>query len=264
MLGKILSGGDFAQWASFATPAFFSVMPTTPLWRSAKSLARGTRDPDRYARVVAARRALLARSLLTVTLESPAARSTPLPVDEARAVLTLEARATQVVELYFHQLLHGDTTLLDLREQAFGTQAAAARGQLAWHPASWLAEWDPDFIAALRQVYSGFYRDDASGFRAGLRALNLERAEGVFRQHFGDGQRSVRFEVKHFVSTFHQVFVICRDAKLSLHADFLPLGLYLASLYDHLEHLGAAVDVNAAFEKASVLAPQAAPVNMGL
>jgi hypothetical protein len=74
------------------------------------------------------------------------------------------------------------------------------------------------------------------------------------------------------VSTFHQVFVLCRDAKQSLHPDFLPLGLYLATLYDHLERLGAAVDVLAAFEKASVLEadaapiapPLAAPVNYGL
>jgi hypothetical protein len=259
MLGKILSGADFGQWASFATPAFFSVMPTTSLWRSARSLASGTRDPDRYARAVSSRRALLARSPLAITLETPAVRSAPLPVDEARAVLTLEARATQIVELYFHQILHGDTTLLDLRQQAFGAQA-----RLTWHPASWLAQWEPSFIAALRQVYTGFYRGDPSGFRAGLRALNLQRAEDVFRQHFGDGQRSVRFEVKHFVSTFHQVFVICRDAKLSLHADFLPLGLYLASLYDHLERLGAAVDVMAAFDKASVLEAQAPLVNVGL
>jgi hypothetical protein len=259
MLGKILSGGDLGQWASFATPAFFSVMPTAPLWRSAKSLARGTRDPDRYERAVEARRALLASSLLTVTLESPASRSTPPAVGDAREALSPEARATQVVELYFHQLLHGDVTLLDLRQQAF-----AAQPPLTWQPASWLAEWDRSFIAALRQVYTGFYRDDPSGFRAGLRALNLERAEDVFRQHFGDGQRSVRFEVKHFVSTFHRVFVICRDAKVSLHADFLPLGIYLASLYDHLERLGAAVDVNAAFDKASVLEVQDAPVNAGL
>jgi hypothetical protein len=259
MLGKILGGADFGQWASFATPAFFSVMPTRPLWHSARNLARGTRDPDRYARAVRSRRALLARSLLTVTLESPTARGAGPHVEGAHTVLTLEARATQLVELYFHQLLHGDTTLLDVRQQAF-----AGQPQLSWHPASWLAEWEPGFIAALRQVYTGFYRGDPSGFRAGLRALNLERAEAVFRQHFGDGQASVRFEVKHFVSTFHQVFVICRDAKLSLHPDFLPLGLYLACLYDHLEHLGAAVDVGAAFEKASVLEVEEAPANLGL
>ena len=80
--------------------------------------------------------------------------------------------------------------------------------------------------------------------------MNLLHAEHVFRQHFGDGQGTVRFQVKHFVSTFHRVFVLCRDQKTQLHPDFLPLGLYLASLYDHEERLGAAVDVAAAFENA--------------
>jgi hypothetical protein len=260
MLGKLFQGGEFGQWASFVSPAFFSVMPTKPLWQRAKGLARATRDPDRYARAVNARRALLARSLLSITLDTPAThganRAHPAEGPEA---LAPEARAAQLVELYFHQLLHGDTTLLDVRQQAFGGAA-----QLVWKPASWVAEWDPSFIAALRQIYTGFYRDDPSGFRSGLRALNLEPAEAVFRRHFGDGQRAVRFEVKHFVSTFHQVFVICRDAKTSLHADFLPLGLYLASLYDHLERLGSAVDVAAAFEKASVLEAEASPLNAGL
>jgi hypothetical protein len=97
----------------------------------------------------------------------------------------------------------------------------------------------------------GAYRDDKSAFRAGLEALNLSHAEDVFVKHFGDGQRAVRFEVKHFVSTFHQVFVRCRDAGTRLHADFLLLGLYLATLYDHLEQLGVAVDVVSAFEQAS-------------
>jgi hypothetical protein len=167
-----------------------------------------------------------------------------------------EARATRVVALYFHQILHGDTTLLDLRHQAFST-----RHPLTWRPASWIAEWEPSFIEALRQVYVGFYRDDPSGFRAGLKALNLSHAEDVFRQHFGDGQRAVRFEVKHFVSTFHQVFVRSRDARTTLHPDFLLLGLYLASLYDHLERLGVPVDVAAAFEHASQLEPRAIAAN---
>jgi hypothetical protein len=259
MLGRILSGGEFGQWASFVSPAFFNVMPTKPLWQRAKGLARATRDPDRYARAVNARRALLGRSLLTLTLETPATRSSERPPPAHAAALSPDARAAQVVELYFHQILHGDTALLDLRQQAFSGAAP-----LVWRPAAWVTEWDPGFIAALRQVYTGFYRDDPEGFRAGLRRLNLERAEDVFRRHFGDGQRSVRFEVKHFVATFHQVFVICRDAKVSLHPDFLPLGLFLASLYDHLERLASGVDVAAAFEKASVLEAELAPQNPGL
>jgi hypothetical protein len=257
MFGRLLSGGEFGQWASFVTPAFFNVMPTKPLWRRFKALAHDTRDRGKYADVVRQRQALLARSPLAVTIEGPEARREPEP-SSTETRMTAEARAARVVALYFHQILHGDVTLLDLRHQAFSDHHP-----LTWRPASWIAEWEPGFLQALRQIYVGLYRDDASAFRAGLAALNLSHVEDIFKRHFGDGQRSVRFEVKHFVSTFHQVFVRCRDACTRLHPDFLLLGLYLASLYDHVERLGVAVDVVSAFEHASEIEPSPVAVNAG-
>jgi hypothetical protein len=257
MLGKLLSGGEFGQWASFVTPAFFNVVPTKSFLQRLERLVRGTRDPTAYAAAVRERQALLGRSSLAVTLEGPEARHAPeLSTAGADAAMSPEARAARVVALYFHQILHGTVTLLDLRHQAFSSQHP-----LTWRPAAWIAVWEPAFIEALRQIYVGFYRDDTSAFRAGLAALDLSHAEDVFKQHFGDGQRAVRFEVKHFVSTFHQVFLRCRDAGTRLHPDFSLLGLYLASLYDHLEGLGVAVDVTAAFEHASVLEPGAIAAN---
>jgi hypothetical protein len=252
MLGKLLSGGEFGQWASFVTPAFFDVMPTKALWQRGKELVRGTRDRELYARAVRERQALLARSSLSVTLAGPEAGPRPAASDAnaASPAISAEARAARVVALYFHQILHGDTTLLDLRQASFSEQHP-----FVWRPSPWLARWEPAFSAALRQIYVGFYRDDPAEFRAGLRALNLQHSEDVFRQHFGGGQRAVRFEVKHFVSTFHQVFLRCRDAHSRLHPDFLLLGLYLATLYDHLERLDVSVDVGAAFEHAAQLAP---------
>lgn len=259
MLGKLLSGGEFGQWASFVTPAFFDVMPTKALWQRFKELVRGTRDRELYARAMRERRELLARSSLSVTLASPEAPPGPATTGSSSSAssssasstaISAEARGARVVALYFHQILHGDTTLLDLRQASF-----SEHHPFVWRPSPWLARWEPAFGAALRQIYVGFYRDDTAEFRAGLRALNLEHCEDVFREHFGSGHGSVRFEVKHFVSTFHRVFVRCRDAHTRLHPDFLLLGLYLATLYDHLERLGVSVDVAAAFEHAAVLAP---------
>jgi hypothetical protein len=252
MLGKLLSGGEFGQWASFVTPAFFDVMPTKALWHRFKELVRGTRDRELYAQVVRERQALLARSSLGVTLLGPEAPKAARQPEAAHAgeglAISAESRAARVVALYFHQILHGDTTLLDLRQASFSDQHP-----FVWQPSAWIARWEPGFSAALRQIYAGFYRNDTAEFRAGLRALSLEHAEDVFRQHFGGEHGAVRFEVKHFVSTFHQVFLRCRDAHTRLHPDFLLLGLYLATLYDHLERLGVSVDVAAAYEQASAL-----------
>ena len=70
--------------------------------------------------------------------------------------------------------------------------------------------------------------------------------------HFGfgeDDQRAVRFRSTVFHSTFHQAFVSCRDAGVSLHRNFLALGIYLACLYDLLEALDLEFDVRDAFER---------------
>jgi hypothetical protein len=248
MIGKLLNSSEFGQWTSFVSPAFLEVMPAKALWQRFTALARHTRDRELYARAVAEREGWLVRSRLPVSLAprgAPVAAVSGGPADP----FPPQARAAAVVALYFHQLLHGKLTLLDLRQPAFTSQA----GRLVWRPAAWIASWDTSFIEALRAIYAGFYGGDAAGFQSGLVALNLLHAEDVFRLHFGDGQHAVRFEVKHFVSTFHQVFVRCRDQKTRLHPDFSLLGLYLASLYDHLERLGESVDVAAAFDLARSL-----------
>jgi hypothetical protein len=254
MLGKLLEASEFGQWASFVSPAFFDVMPTRALWQRFKALASAARDPELLEQAIAERRGWLARSSLPVSIAAPGARR-PTPAAEQPGTPTAGDRASTIAALYFHQLLHGELTLLDLRASAFTQEA----GALMWRPAAWIARWDPSFILALRRLYTGFYAGDTAEFHAGLRALNLLHAEHVFRQHFGDGQGTVRFEVKHFVSTFHRVFVLCRDQKTRLHPDFLPLGLYLASLYDHEERLAADVDVAAAFATAGGAEPASHP-----
>ena len=51
---------------------------------------------------------------------------------------------------------------------------------------------------------------------------------------------------------FHDIFVRCRDQGVSLHRNFLPLGIYLACLHDHLGTLGGGpFDVRTAFENAT-------------
>jgi hypothetical protein len=252
MLRKLLAGGDFAQWASFVSPAFFEVMPAQPLWRRFKDLAAGSRDRVAYQQALTERREQLRRCALPIALEDPAelrpvapggsAPPAPNPPEASAA----QARARHLVELYFHQLFHGATSLLDLRKQAFSPELPSR-----WRPAAWVVQWDAGFLLALRQLYAGFYREDADQFRAGLTALHLTSAEHVFRHHFGAGQREVTFRVRDFVATFHQVFSTCKEARVQLHPDFLPLGLYLATLYDHLEQLSAPVDVFAAFHTAA-------------
>jgi hypothetical protein len=243
MIGKILGSGQLGKLASFVSPAFFDVMPAKSLWNRSRKLLSGTRDREAFRHAVAARSSELQQSLPAIELVSEGK-------PDAKPGTTggsPEKRGENVCELYFHQLFHGQTALLDIR----GTSFTAAGDKLLWHPASWLADWSPEFITALRDIYRGFYAHDDNQFRSGLAALSLTNTEDLFRKHFGDGQERVTFRTVDFVDTFHQVFQRCKQSRVALHPDFLPLGIYLAALYDHLEDLAVPVDVAAAFARAT-------------
>ncbi|HET6334163.1 MAG TPA: hypothetical protein VFG30_13165 [Polyangiales bacterium] len=243
MIGKILGGGQLGKLASFVSPAFFDVMPAKSLWNRSRKLLAGTRDREAFRHAVAARATELQRAIPAIEL-LPEGKPASKP---STGSASPETRGAQVAELFFHQLFHGDTVLLDLR----GTSFTPTGDKLLWHPASWLANWTPEFISALRDIYRGFYAHDDQQFRAGLAALSLTHSEDLFRKHFGGGQERVTFRTVDFIDTFHQVFQRCKQAHVALHPDFLPLGIYLAALYDHLEDLAVAVDVKAAFERAT-------------
>ncbi len=240
MLAHLLKGADYRELSHFVSPALFNVMPMRSAWRTAQDLSAYRADTQLRQRIIDQVRTELETSDLGVCLLNPGE-----PVRE-QGQRHPERRAHQVTELYFRQLLTSDWTLLDLRQRAFTDHGDL----LFWRPAAWIWHWDARFLSALRDVYRGFYRDDDATFRRGLSALSLSPAESIFRRHFGENQREVHFRGKDFVSTFHDVFKCCQRHNVSLDRSFLPLGLYLASLYEHIEGLGVPVDVGACFMRA--------------
>ncbi len=240
MLGQILKSADWRELSHFVSPALFHIMPMRSLWRTAQDLNAYRADTQLRKSVTNQARAELETTDLGICLQSPGARA------REQGERDPTRRAHQVTALYFYQLFVGEWSVLDLRQRAFTDHEDG----LCWRPAAWLWRWDPHFLAALRDVYRGFYRDDDATFRRGLAELSLAPAESIFRQHFGENQRKVSFRSKDFVSTFHDVFKCCQRHNVSLDRSFLPLGLYLASLYEHLEALGVPVDVRECFMRA--------------
>ncbi|HEX4340737.1 MAG TPA: hypothetical protein VH062_32740 [Polyangiaceae bacterium] len=242
MIGRLLGSTDLKQLASFVTPAFFEVMPAKPLFAQAKRLRAASKDAGAMRHAVARRQPLLEQASLPIVLgsreQAPAAGVPSMPAEQ---------RAEAIVTLYFHELLTDGPVLLDLRSEAF----TAGADRLFWHPSSWLAAFSPEFVGALRRIYRGFYTANDAEFRAGLDELNLLPAEDLFRTQFGSDVHAVTFRTQHFVSTFHDVFVRCKEKGIRLHPDFLPLGIELAALYEHVESLGVSVDVAKCFERAS-------------
>jgi hypothetical protein len=107
-------------------------------------------------------------------------------------------------------------------------------------------------------LYSGFYANDDAMFSASLKALRIDHSEDLFRKQFGAEQSGQAFKMKDFVNTFHQVFVRCKERKVELHPDFLALGVYLATMYDHLDGLDVRIDVRGCFERVQQTAQRAA------
>ncbi len=246
LLARTLRDAEWKPLLDFVTPAFFEVMPARALLGQGRELVGNARDRERFRAVTErSQRALDARGV-AVRLEPDEDAEGPRELAE-QPEAERRARGQRVLEIYFAQLLGSEVALLDLRADRF----AGDGPDLAWRPGPYYVAWDGAFLDALRRLYRGFYRDDEAMLAGALATLRLEGARDVLLGHFGAGdQTTVRFDRRHFQSSFHDVFVHCKEAGIRLHANFLPLGVYLATLYDHLALLDAAFDVRAAFERA--------------
>lgn len=57
----------------------------------------------------------------------------------------------------------------------------------------------------------------------------------------------MKFKLKDFRDSFHEIFLSCKNARTTLHPNFFALGLLLSSLYENLESLGVAFNVREIF-----------------
>jgi hypothetical protein len=238
MFSKLLKSADLRQMSSFVSPAFFDVLPMRKIWSRGRSvmISKGSNE---YRDAVTARARSLQALPLAVALPGQQASRDQLG-DDARA------HASRLITLFFEQLYSDTPTLIDLRAQSARDQ----KGQIAWDPNPWVARWSPEFLTALRGLYDGFYTPDDALLTQSLTALRIEFAEDLFRKHFGTHPEAQRFVMKQFVDTFHQVFVRCKEHKRELHEDFLPLGVYLATVYEHLDSIPVEVNVVECYTRA--------------
>jgi len=242
LLVRAVQNTEWRQLLDFVSPSLFDVMPMRELLAQGRELGANAAGRS-FAGVRERAQARLDTADLAVRLEPN--RSLEPPVPSLRRALGQRA-----LEVYFAQLLRGDEALLDLRFACWTQREPEAAP--VWAPRPLWLSWDPEFLGGVRDLYAGFYRDDDGAYARGVERLGLGDAGALLRQHFGEGdQRAVRFDSAAFQGTFHQVFVRCRDQGISLHRNFLALGVYLATLYDLLEGLDEAFDVRDAFERAA-------------
>lgn len=160
-----------------------------------------------------------------------------------------------LLSIYFSQLKNPQGVILDLRRQHFNF----SQGQLYWSPNNSWFQFDQSFRLGLIELYRGFYFEQDDLFDKGLASLNLTqnltqakktKLKELFHQHFGgDDQRQVKFEISKFTESFYEIFHFFIEEEVRLQKDFIFFGIYLVTLYMHLEQFDEHYDVRSIFEQ---------------
>jgi hypothetical protein len=161
----------------------------------------------------------------------------------------------KLLEIYFLQIFTGQEVFLDLRKERF---SAVEAQDIKWNPNGLWYKFSDDFIHGIRALYKGFYADSNESLQAGLLQLGLcstsmsteakRELMALLEGHFGQGKSApMTFRVSHFMNSFDSLFLFLKKHKLKLSEDFLFLGVYILTLYMHLESLGDAFDAASAY-----------------
>lgn len=241
-----LKGTDWEMLTDFVSPVFFDVVPTMGMASVFARIAKDYANKSEFSTIKQQTRSTF-KTLPDIDLKDHLIiLDEPLP--NKKNITELSAAEKKhlgelTLKLYFSQIFHCQSTILDLRSSAFGRDNE-------WSPKSLFYTWDKGFLSGICCLYRGFYDDHPTEFSEGLKRLNLSHAAGIFREHFGEGsQDNVTFSLAHFKKSFHAIFVSCKEHRTKLHPDFFALGVYLVCLYEHLELLGLPLDVRSAFKK---------------
>jgi hypothetical protein len=179
-----------------------------------------------------------------INVEPPIAQ---LPKEE------LVRRGEVVLKLYFSQLKNPAGLNLDLRAKHFELKEDV----LNWSPNNTWYQLSEDFRLALIQIYKGFYYKRENDFTEGLELIGLSKhlndkqkseLKSLFYKHFGPGeQESVKFDLIQFQNSFYELFHFFIENKVQLHKDFIFVGVYLVTLYMHLQELDVELNVRKVF-----------------
>ncbi|MCX6117874.1 MAG: hypothetical protein NT027_10045 [Proteobacteria bacterium] len=230
-LKSILKGTAWSELSTFISPAFFSVVPTLEMMREAGNLAKSGFNKTQIE---------------TTNSEAHKLVIASLSQDE------MQNKQILALGYYFAQIMHLNHAIVDLRSDAFKLNDGSEQKEITWSPAPLIVHWDSEFLSGIRDLYKGFYLEDAKLFSDSLKTLKLSPAEPELRRHFGEGDQSnVRFSLIDFQKSFQNVFLACQKNKLSLHPQFFGLGAMLVSLYENLERAETGLNVRDVFIRVS-------------
>ena len=158
--------------------------------------------------------------------------------------------AEKCLYLYFAQLYSPHGLFLDLRAQHF----EARQPEYKWHPSGLWTCFQDHFRLGLLDVYEGFYLDKEDLYFEGLRKIGLlsedwtdedkEKLGNLFKAQFGSAKTTeMAFDLEHFKTSIFKTSDFMLKKKVKISNDFLYLGIYLVTLYAHLEQSGEKLPV---------------------
>jgi hypothetical protein len=159
-----------------------------------------------------------------------------------------------ILELYFAQFKNDNGIFLDLRQSNFSLSSSL---KVQWRLNGLWTKFRPEFRKGMLSIYKGYYFENSALLRDGLKQVGLikehfsesliSNVEEMILNHIGGETTNQQFKVLHFTKGFENLFQFLLKEKIVLSSDFLYLGVYLASLYLHLERLGGEYNVRQAF-----------------
>lgn len=157
------------------------------------------------------------------------------------------------LKVYFLQLKNPHGIFLDLRPTRF---RSLPNDSAHFVPSFLIYKFKDEFRLNLLELYKAFYRGDDKTFRDSLTKLKLttglneakkEELAKMFYSHFGGENLSeTHFNMESFHDSFLKIFKFFMENKIKLSSDFIFLGIYLITLYMHLDKTGPQ-DVKAIF-----------------
>jgi hypothetical protein len=236
----LLKTGDWSDVFDLVSPSLFRILPAGKIASQASTLAKNWMSDRRFRKAKQECQETLEDSGLPITIVKR--------VDKERGRAEDALTGEQVLQLYFHQIFHSSTAILDLRYARFWKTDDG----VAWAPRPYFLQWAPEFQDRLRDVYLSFYSGDEDKFDRAISELGLTGMAGIFRDQFG-GQdpTSVSFRIEDFRDSFKTILSKSEELDTELHPNFIALGIYLACMYEHLEELGGEYNVAVALERAS-------------
>lgn len=150
--------------------------------------------------------------------------------------------AQKCLSLYFAQLFSGHGIFLDLRSHHF----RACDNKLLWHPTGLWARFEESFHQGLINVYDGFYLENEDLYLKGLLQIGLisqgwnnedkKKLGNLFKEQFGSAlNEEMNFDLEHLKNSITKTTDFLLSKKVKITKDFLYLGVYLVTLYSHLE-----------------------------